>query len=389
MKLEGRLRDLAAAEVLQLLAGSRKSGTLTVRAPLEGRVGWIRLHTGRIVGAGQQPLDSALGTAPPDPGGPLHGADVPTERLALLEATLTVLQWREGTFTFDQRADGAEAPPGPHLAVETVVMEAAMRADAWARIADLVPHARVVPTFGAVEPQQLPLLHLAAHEWELLTRIDGQRDVQRLAELLGRDVVQVATLVHRLIGTGLLALHDPGQAVRVHPTPPAVPAVPDDAPSAPEPSDLWIPGRNDGYPADDLDGEEDDSLFDPMRPIRPAGTPGAVASGAVAPGAVASGRAEPSLPLEAGATAPVVTNVAGEAARRCAAGDAAARRGDLVGALASWTAAVREPQALPVAEADRVREAIALAARLHALLHPEHPIEERTGACPSWITPHG
>lgn len=384
MKLEGRLRDLASAEVLQLLAGSRKSGTLTVRAPLEGRVGWIRLHTGRIVGAGQQPLDTALGTPAPDPGGSLHAASVPTERLALLEETLAVLQWREGTFTFDQRADGAEAPPGPHLAVETVVMEAAMRADAWARIADLVPHARVIPTFDAVEPRRLPLLHLAAPEWELLTRIDGQRDVQRLAELLGRDVVEVATLVHRLIGTGLLALHDPGHTVRVHPTPPAVPAVPDDAPSAPEPSDLWIPGRADGYPADDLGGEEDDSLFDPMRPIRPSGTPGGVS-----PGAVASGRAEPSLPLEAGATAPVVTDVAGEAARRCAAGDAAARRGDLVGALASWTAAVREPKALPVAEADRIREAIALAARLHALLHPEHPIEERTGACPSWITPHG
>jgi hypothetical protein len=52
----------------------------------------------------------------------------------------------------------------------------------------------------------------------------------------------------------------------------------------------------------------------------------------------------------------------------CQQGDDMARAGDLVGAMAHWNAALRAPDPLPNAE--RVREAVALAARLHALLFP-------------------
>ena len=52
-------------------------------------------------------------------------------------------------------------------------------------------------------------------------------------------------------------------------------------------------------------------------------------------------------------------------------GDDAARRGDLSGALTHWSAALRSDE--PLDDADRIREAIALAARLHALLHPQRP----------------
>ena len=48
-------------------------------------------------------------------------------------------------------------------------------------------------------------------------------------------------------------------------------------------------------------------------------------------------------------------------------GDMAARRGELSEALSFWSAALRSEAAHP--DADRIREAIALAARLHALLH--------------------
>jgi hypothetical protein len=52
----------------------------------------------------------------------------------------------------------------------------------------------------------------------------------------------------------------------------------------------------------------------------------------------------------------------------CQQGDALARAGDLVGAMAHWNAALRATLPLPTAE--RVRESVALAARLHALLSP-------------------
>jgi hypothetical protein len=52
----------------------------------------------------------------------------------------------------------------------------------------------------------------------------------------------------------------------------------------------------------------------------------------------------------------------------CRLGDEAARRGDFADAMTHWTAALRVPE--PFVDADRVREAMALTARLHALLHP-------------------
>jgi hypothetical protein len=52
----------------------------------------------------------------------------------------------------------------------------------------------------------------------------------------------------------------------------------------------------------------------------------------------------------------------------CQRGDDLARAGDLIGAMAQWNAALRAPELLPNAE--RVREVVALATRLHALLFP-------------------
>jgi hypothetical protein len=52
----------------------------------------------------------------------------------------------------------------------------------------------------------------------------------------------------------------------------------------------------------------------------------------------------------------------------CRLGDEAARRGDFANAMTHWDAALRLPE--PFVDAERVREAMALTARLHALLHP-------------------
>ena len=77
-------------------------------------------------------------------------------------------------------------PKMREIADQIAALEAAQRAEVWSRIEDRVPHSRVVPAFVDVEPQQLPLLRLAPAQWEILTRVDGQRDLLMLAESLGR-----------------------------------------------------------------------------------------------------------------------------------------------------------------------------------------------------------
>lgn len=368
MSLEGRLRELGLPEVLQLLGLSRKTGRLQLRAPLQGRAAFVQLTQGAITDAAQWRL------AQPDAdecARTVGVAAAPDGRKAVEACVLDLLRWRDGDFRFEALSD---TPPSGsvRLAAEMLLMESAQQAERWEQIADRVPDAHAIPGFIDVEPQQLPLLRLEPQEWEILTRVDGTRELCELAVLLDRDVLDVAEIVHGLIGSGLLTLREAERAPRRNPTPPigtvaqlpprATPGgtrVPIDTPR-----DLWIPHGDDGL-ASEHDPHDDDSIFDPIElgVTTVDGYPH-VRSRIHSENTVATMRAEPSLHREE------ANGFAsdGDASTLCSHGDDAARRGDLAGALQYWSAALRSDAAM--ANADRIREAIALAARLHALLHP-------------------
>ena len=376
MSLEGRLRELGLAELLQLLALSRKSGVLHLEAALQGRQAAVHFQQGSVVNAGTWSAYDASGALRP------RTADDAREVEAVVH---DLLLWRDGVFRFAPADEHAPTSASIRLAIEPLLMEAAQRSEVWARIQDQVPHSRVVPAFVDVEPQQLPLLRLAPVQWEILTRVDGQRDLLRLADSLGRDVLEVAEQVHGLIGVGLLTLRDGPVAPRRNPTPPTMAAIP--APERREiVGDLWIPTaahtRHSSAVRDETSADRDeDSLFDPVQlgVISAEGLPrrrtpwmaSPVASPVASPlpsplpsPPVASQAAGPSLPR--GETVGIAPRV--DATSLCRLGDEAARRGDFADAMTHWTAALRLPE--PFADADRVRETMALTARLHALLHP-------------------
>jgi hypothetical protein len=377
MALEGRLRDLALSDVLQLLALGRKSGVLHCHAPLQGRRAQIAFDAGVLIDAEVVNADRVNDlTAPRRRAGDL--AD-------MAAAVQDVLLWRDGTFRF---APGERPihPTSVRLAVEPLLMEAAVRAEVWQRIEARVPHARVIPTFVDVEPQQLPLLRLTPPQWDLLTRIDGQRDLMALATAMQRALTDVAQLVYELIGAGILALREGQPVPRKNPTPPAVAAMPTVQPWSPAGphatrgqasgvtrSDLWVPSGTHTAVPGPPGVHDEDSLFDPIEhgvltedglPLGGAlwrTTPATVEPVALTPVEPSIGGEVPK-PRTAGATD------VGIARELCQIGDDLARAGDLVGAMAHWNAALRAPDPLPNAE--RVREAAALAARLHALLFP-------------------
>jgi hypothetical protein len=376
MSLEGRLRELALAEVLQLLALSRKSGVLHLDAALQGRQAAVHVQQGSVVNAGTWSASDVAGALRP------RTAHEAREVEAVM---LDLLLWRDGVFRFVPADEHAPTGAPIRLAIEPLLLEAAQRAEVWARIEDRVPHSRVVPAFADVEPQQLPLLRLAPAQWEILTRVDGQRDLLLLADSLGRDLLEVAEHVHGLIGAGLLTLREGPVAPRRNPTPPTTAAIP--APDGREiAGDLWIPDaahtrHSSATPDETSGGGDGDSLFDPVAlgVISPAGvprrrppwTPSPSASPSASPStspstspSVASQADEPSFPR--GETAGIAPRA--DATALCRLGDEAARRGDFADAMAHWNAALRLPESF--ADADRVREAMSLAARLHALLHP-------------------
>jgi hypothetical protein len=312
MTLEGRIRELGLHEVCQLVGLSRKTGVLEIRAPLQDAAASIAFVMGAIVHAAVWPL----GTSPSEPPRPEPGAP---DRAAVEACVLDLLAWRDGEFRFVAGSHAA-ADTGVRIAIEPVLVEAAQRAAVWERVADRIPGARAVPAFVDVESEPLPLLRLAPQEWELLTRVDGKSDLAELSRALHRDLVDVAGLVHGLIGHGVLTLRGGAPTRRRHATPPSTVTV-QEAVGV----DLWIPD-------DDAGG-----LFDPMQ-------------------------AEPFQPAESAAV------------ELCRRGDEAARRGDLAAAVEWWNNAL-QPDAMEAdtpnhVDVGRIREAIALAARLHALLQP-------------------
>lgn len=338
MSLEGNLRDLALVEVCQLLAHTRKTGELRLSAPLAGLHAIISFDGGAIVDANiVGPLLAASSEA-----SPLDAAQ------HIESSTLEVLGWSEGTFRFVPADKGERmAHTGVRINTEMILIESARRSAEWARLSDRIPNARAVPAFAEVEPRQLPLLNLTPQQWEVLTGVDGQRDLSTLARALGRDLLEVAEIVHGLLGTGLLRLVETVRTLRTQATPPSSQAEPED-----DGMDLWVPTDNELLIAQYSDTRGDE-IFDPVRVgvITPDGLPRLRTP--VAPRAQVNARPTPSV------------NAAVQSLREQ--GDAFARRGDLPSALKLWYNALDQSErAEDVAHA---REAIALAARLHELLH--------------------
>lgn len=366
MSLEGRIRELGLHEVCQLLGLSRKTGRLHVRAPLHGIAAEIVMVHGAVVDAASWTVQHdapAVGIVERPRG--LAGGDA----RAVEQCVLELLAWTDGAFRF-VACEPSDLPSSRlRLAIEPLLVEAAQRAEVWERVADRIPGARSIVAFVDVEPQQLPLLRLVPQEWEILTRVDGRRDLSELASVLGRDLLDVVQIVHSLIGAGLLTVREGERIPRRHATPPT-------AHVAVDASDLWIPS------------DDADALFDPVETgmttfdgLPRMRTP--LAHSALFPDATAVrivtesevlGVASPVREPSYHRGEPASREAGMDAATSCRLGDEAARRGDLAGALALWSSALR-PEASGEngdhrVDADRIREAIALAARLHALLHP-------------------
>jgi hypothetical protein len=322
MSLEGTIHDLGLQEIGQLLALGRKSGVLAVRSTLRGTRAWLRFVDGALVDAGD-------GEAPPD-AAPTAAAAA-GDRAGVEEAVLEVLAWREGSFAFRPAAGRGGGASRVRIPADAMLVESARREDVWRRIRDRVTSLRAVPAFADVEPRALPLLHLTPAEWEVLTRIDGERDVP----------------VHALLGTGLVALREAGRPLPPTPRPASPPS-----PAAPRPAPPPVSAVS-AVPEAGVPAPDHDDLFPVHRlPASVASHPGSPSSDdGLALDVVPGRRLDAAVPDGA-----------------LAAGDAAARHGEFASAIDCWTQYLQSHPGAP--EADRVREAIGLAARLEALLQP-------------------
>ena len=239
MAIEGPLRELGIHDVFQLLDLSRKTGVLRVVSELRDNEGVVAFHGGRIVYASirsnPHPIGEMLLKA-----GKIDAADLAAARAMQTEhgdrrrigeiligmgvvtardveqyvrrqaeaVVFELMSWREGHFRFEE-SNAEEFPENPSVAVstESVLMEAARRIDEWSRIADRVPSLSSVPDFAEPsEDHHAGQLDLLPGEWEVLTKIDGERDLRRIAIELARSDFDIAKVCYGLVSTGVVML---------------------------------------------------------------------------------------------------------------------------------------------------------------------------------------
>ena len=246
MAIEGPLRELGIHDVFQLLDLSRKTGTLRVRSELRDDEGVVHFANGRVVHAGIRSLPTSLEgillaagrvseadvQAARDLAGPratpaqladalvANGAVSQREverqvRRQIETVVFELISWREGFFSFEEVA-APDLPVDSRISVstESLLMEGARRIDEWSRIADLVPNLQMVPVFAPASNGSGAQLDLLPHEWEVLTMIDGARDLRGIAAGLGRSEFEVAKIAYGLVTTGVVALEQPTAAPR-------------------------------------------------------------------------------------------------------------------------------------------------------------------------------
>ncbi len=247
MAIEGPLRELGIHDVFQLLDLSRKTGMLCVSSKLREDEGVVQFDGGRVVRASIRsksvPMEQVLLEA-----GRITQADLDRARAvdsaagghAILDALVRIgaitqrelerqlrlqiesvvfelMSWREGFFSFEERGRD-DMPRDRRIAVstESLLMEGARRIDEWSRIADVVPNLGAVPELAPVNEDRDggATLDLLPHEWQVLTMIDGERDLRAIAALLSRDEFETAKIAYGLATTGVVSIRKAPEPAR-------------------------------------------------------------------------------------------------------------------------------------------------------------------------------
>jgi len=240
MAIEGPLRELGIHDVFQLLDLSRKTGTLTVTSLLRDNQGTVYFERGAVIYAlirsNPHPLGELLLRAGKISEGDLSRArDAQTKsgdgrrlgeilvesgavtrrelerhvRFQVEEVVFELMSWREGFFSFEEReVVNVPAEATIRISTESLLMEGARRIDEWSRIEGKIPHLGVVPSLCAVTDDHAAQLDLLPNEWEVLSEIDGARDLRAIAAELARSEFDVARIAYGLVTTGVVALRD-------------------------------------------------------------------------------------------------------------------------------------------------------------------------------------
>lgn len=180
MSLQGSLKHLQLADVIQLISVSGKTGMFQLKK--DEHAGQIYLKDGLIVHA---EMDEIRGE----------------------EAVYELAIWNDGEFNFEP-----DVEPGVKTISKSntnLLMEAARRLDEWRVLSRKIPSLDLIPAFVVDQNQDRGQIQLNTTEWLILSKITGKEDIRTIAKNSNLAAFEICKVLYGLVTHGLVALKNP------------------------------------------------------------------------------------------------------------------------------------------------------------------------------------
>ena len=202
MLLSGDLRNFHFPDLIRLLASGEHTGTLSVtdgqalrRVTFQG--GKLVCAISEWVGGSSARADwEGFVTPPPD---------VAVAQPRILNDIYDLFRWGEGQFTFDQGMSASVEYIPINLDVDNFILGGSRWVDNWDTIQKLVPS---TDTIFEIQAEPAEGLELTAIECQVLTLVDGIKDVATVAAQNDLTVFETSKILYCLTAVGLLRSGD-------------------------------------------------------------------------------------------------------------------------------------------------------------------------------------
>ena len=231
MDLQGSIAKFTLPEIFQLIAGSRKTGTLAIQRDdaivmvyfKEGNVVYAygpqqTYHIGQLLKElkvlSAEQLEEAVRLQSESQNSRRLGEILISQRFIdrsdletvvktqIEELLYSLLAWEAGSFKFYENQHPTEEEITVRISVENVILEGLRRLDEKNMATETLPDLNAVFTISVSESNRSRDVNMNATEWNLMALVDGHRTLKEICEIsmLGEDEALVRLARLKLAG---------------------------------------------------------------------------------------------------------------------------------------------------------------------------------------------
>jgi hypothetical protein len=233
--LSGRLEEFRLVELLQVMGLNGSTGALHLEEA-DGKTGIVYMESGELVGCAEldtealtlghvlqqlhlataEQLERAYQLQTQDPLGKRIGERLidlgilsPDQLAHALKAqalwTLRDLAlWRSGTYAFHPGEREPQQASAPHIDSTQMIMEIVRYESVWESLHETLPEGMRTHIAMAAEPPAGHPLRFHTTAWRVISRVNSQRTVRRIATSLRQPELDVAQMIGPMVHEGVL-----------------------------------------------------------------------------------------------------------------------------------------------------------------------------------------